>query len=866
MTRRWGDGRDPRTAGAQAVWAAADAADAASALRALKLALDAGPVHLDDLHAALHAVLFHVVPNWSPRFTAAEREELVEGVLRAGGPAATLQCFVSLLSAGSPGSGAGPRGGGRGAGELQAHAAVAAAVAARFGPPAGDGVRAILRELLAGGPPAAGGGAVQAAKNLASVSDRYAAGVEGPAAAAAFMPYVASEAFGFVDANGAACVGTGVMDFLLAFLHSVCFRGHVALVGPAFARHLRDAGGGALAVWRSFFEQCSSTQVLEKLWAVALRDWASALSEEGAAARLAELFEGGLPDNPALRYVLAESLLLNGDLPRDGFRALARFLVEQGHTSVGALVRDVAEGWEREHLLEAHSRRLERYLTVSLEWCLQWAARAQEGGAAVFSQSILRGVNLRLGHPRSAAFRHGIRVAKALSLAVDPGKPFVYEDMSSSDEGEDDGVEGAAGRADEAAALPAAEDPAEGPAEPPARKRMQDPDETDGLGAADPADPSGADSDGGSDSADSDDESETSLEAYDVSEDQEGDGPFEHSGLRSCMKALRAADADPGLLVKNLNNLDELLRAASSAEYDFFAPELCDTLLRLGRARDEETERRADALRRDLLANVVRAAPKAACVKFTKAFMSSSLNVGHGFVIVDALVDASKRLARGAGAGPPDAGASAPERRGPKTRVFAPTSLKAKAAPVRNRFPDHALHLVHPLLRALSREASVVRQNALLLAKAVLALGELAELCRFAPVLAEVAATVLERVLADDLWGHRDTFVRKTVLATTHTVAALVPAGVVAAGLQHRACIEGRLLRLLTSAQGRCLRAAEAEPDAECKKLGAAVVGVVARTSAEAQARALAEGSSRMSQRLQDLADFEVVLPGHGAQ
>ena len=91
-------------------------------------------------------------------------------------------------------------------------------------------------------------------------------------------------------------------------------------------------------------------------------------------------------------------------------------------------------------------------------------------------------------------------------------------------------------------------------------------------------------------------------------------------------------------------------------------------------------------------------------------------------------------------------------------------------------------------------------------------------------------------------------------------------AGVVAAGLQHRACIEGRLLRLLTSAQERCLRAAEAEPDAECKKLGAAVVGVVARTSAEAQARVLAEGSSRMSQRLQDLADFEVALPGRGAQ
>ena len=861
MTRRWGDGR---TVGAShAVWAAADAAGAAGALRSLKLALDAGPVHLDDLHAALHAVLFRVVPNWSPRFTAAEREELVEGVLRAGGPAATLQCFVSLLSAGSPGPGD-RAGGGRGVGELQAHAAVATAVGARFGPPAGDGVRAILRELLAGGPPAAGGGAaVQAAKNLASVSDRYAASVEGPAAAAAFMPYVASEAFGFVDANGAACVGTGVMDFLLAFLHSVCFRGHVALVGPAFARHLRGADGGALAVWRSFFEQCSSTQVLEKLWAMALTDWASALSEEGAAARLAELFGGGLPDNPALRYVLAESLLLNGDLPQDGFRALARFLVEQGHTSVGALVRDVAEGWEREHLLEAHSRRLERFLTVSLEWCLQWAARGREGGAAVFSQSILRGVNLRLGHPRSAAFRHGIRVAKALSLAVDPGKPFVYEDMSSSDEGEDDGAEGGAGRADEAAALPAAEDPAKGAAEPPTQKRMQDPYET-GLG---PADPPGADSNGGgSDSADSDDESETSLEAYDMSEDQEGDGPFEHSGLRSCMKALRAEDADPELLVKNLNNLDELLRAASSAEYDFFAPELCDTLLRLGRARDEETERRADALRGDLLANVVRAAPKAACVKFTKAFMSSSLNVGHGFVIVDALVDASKRLARSAGAGPPDAGASVPERRGPKTQVFAPTSLKAKAVPVRNRFPDHALHLVHPLLRALSREASVVRQNALLMAKAVLALGELAELCRFAPVLAEVAATVLERVLADDLWGHRDTFVRKTVLATTHTVAALVPAGVVAAGLQHRACIEGRLLRLLTSAQERCLRAAEAEPDAECKKLGAAVVGVVARTSAEAQARALAEGSSRMSQRLQDLADFEVVLPGRGAQ
>ena len=858
MTRRWGDGRTVGTS--HAVWAAADAAGAAGALRSLKLALDAGPVHLDDLHAALHAVLFHVVPNWSPHFTAAEREELVEGVLRAGGPAATLQCFVSLLSAGSPGPGDRAGGGGRGAGELQAHAAVATAVGARFGPPAGDGVRAILRELLAGGPP---GAAVQAAKNLASVSDRYAASVEGPAAAAEFMPYVASEAFGFVDANGAACVGTGVMDFLLAFLHSVCFRGHVALVGPAFARHLRDADGGALAVWRSFFEQCSSTQVLEKLWAMALTDWASALSEEGAAARLAELFGGGLPDNPALRYVLAESLLLNGDLPQDGFRALARFLVEQGHTSVGALVRDVAEGWEREHLLEAHSRRLERFLTVSLEWCLQWAARGREGGAAVFSQSILRGVNLRLGHPRSAAFRHGIRVAKALSLAVDPGKPFVYEDMSSSDEGEDDGAEGGAGRADEAAALPAAEDPAEGAAEPPTQKRMQDPDET-GLG---PADPPGADSNGGgSDSADSDDESETSLEAYDMSEDQEGDGPFEHSGLRSCMKALRAEDADPELLVKNLNNLDELLRAASSAEYDFFAPELCDTLLRLGRARDEETERRADALRGDLLANVVRAAPKAACVKFTKAFMSSSLNVGHGFVIVDALVDASKRLARSAGAGPPDAGASVPERRGPKTRVFAPTSLKAKAVPVRNRFPDRALHLVHPLLRALSREASVVRQNALLMAKAVLALGELAELCRFAPVLAEVAATVLERVLADDLWGHRDTFVRKTVLATTHTVAALVPAGVVAAGLQHRACIEGRLLRLLTSAQERCLRAAEAEPDAECKKLGAAVVGVVARTSAEAQARALAEGSSRMSQRLQDLADFEVVLPGRGAQ
>ena len=103
MTRRGGDGRTVGTS--HAVWAAADAAGAAGALRSLKLALDAGPVHLDDLHAALHAVLFRVVPNWSPRFTAAEREELVEGVLRAGGPAATLQCFVSLLSAGSPGPG-----------------------------------------------------------------------------------------------------------------------------------------------------------------------------------------------------------------------------------------------------------------------------------------------------------------------------------------------------------------------------------------------------------------------------------------------------------------------------------------------------------------------------------------------------------------------------------------------------------------------------------------------------------------------------------------------------------------------------------------------------------------------------------------
>ena len=521
---------------------------------------------------------------------------------------------------------------------------------------------------------------------------------------------------------------------------------------------------------------------------------------------------GSLGVSSDLKVVVLERVLLKRILPLRYLRLVLIFLrqgMEEARRAEGigalsieeALYR-VSLAWSKEDSLSAFSLGHQASLSMIIIECLRLTNRDKLEQDYPVIPEVLSGVSLRLSSANLSVRYQGMSVAKALSIVLDPSKPLVFDvkvDFEQSllrdlqeatkdliekdlqgDENETQDIMYASGT--HSSHVSDIHDAVS------YGTNCLD-DECEALSLSDES------------SFESDSDDESSLEAYDMSEDENDLNTKLPSTVGSLIKALRKPDDHENFefvlkhCEKIISNVDssvnayvgDLVRALLYAN----VPEEFMEKLKRGGASVTPMECKL----RGLAASLVKVPLEASRILIAD-FYSVHLGVSQRLLILDALRLSAIELS---GLRPDEAvvassaitvassSSLAMDRdkdkgKDVKTKIFAPVSLSrkgTKTASVKNRFAPLSPAFMLPLLCKYDHKGeglNMLERDFVLLGK-LLQTGAVFLKCGGATHQAiELAFTLFEFIASTGVLDHKESFVRKSTLQAVHQIVETIPA------------------------------------------------------------------------------------------
>ncbi|QDZ19279.1 putative telomere length regulation protein [Chloropicon primus] len=514
-------------------------------------------------------------------------------------------------------------------------------------------------------------------------------------------------------------------------------------------------------------------------------------------------FGNSLGASSDLKIVLLDRILLKRALPLGYLRLVLGFLSQGasdtekrggiGHLSVEELIYRTSVMWSKEEssgvLPLGHQASLS---TIIIEG-LKLTDKDKLEGEYPSVPEILKGISSRLSNVNVSIRSHGMAVAKALSFTLDPNRPLEFdssvdfeqslrEDLAratkhESSKGADevvekytDKIEGESHTKDINAAV--------------SYGTVCLIEECEVLALSDES------------SSESDSDDESSLEAYDMSDDDVDVNAKLPSTLGSFIKALRKSD-DHERFEFVLMHCERLISQLDSSVTSYLN-DLTNALLYANIPEEFMKEDVREGLTplecklKGIIALLVKAPVETSGILINN-FYSVHLGVSQRLMILDALKESALQLS---GSGPAEGSSrSSPradsieekapglsEETGGKTRIFAPISLSRKESPqyalVGNEFAQVAHAFMLPLLSKYDHKGEgldMVERDFVLLGK-ILQTSYTFLACAGATQQAiELGFLLFEFVEGTRVLYHREAFVRKSAVQAVRGVLSSVP-------------------------------------------------------------------------------------------
>lgn len=649
--------------------------------------------------------------------------------------------------------------------------------------------------------------------------------------------------------------------FLAGLTKGFCRRGYARAVGQSihdFMHRKRESVHEYknITVWDNTLPHVKDLYALEHLFysIVLIETKRAGSTSEGMGKTLRACFGGSLGILADLRIILLDRILLKRMLPLESIRLVLNLVArgasevdkadKMGFLSIEEVVFRLSVAWSKEDSFALLSVGQQATLSVAIIQGLGLTMRDKLESDFPSVPKILEGISSRLGSVNASVRNHAMAVAKALSLTLDASNPLSFDvqvdfekaltrdleratgDVTTPDDSIDGGGEG---EGEGKYASEAVRDDS----------HVRDIHATVSYGTnclAEECDLLTL-SDESSEESDSDDES--SLEAYDMSEDENDANARLPKTLGAFVKALRKPD-DHETFEFVLTHCERMISQVDRS----ITPHLVDLTRALLYANVPEDFMSAgdkggpvspvECKLKGLVAVLVKAPVEASRVLISD-FYSVHLGVSQRLMILDALQQSAARLSKRTPPGaapspfaPPmspeddlDAEERAWESRGPKTTVFAPVSLsKGGKGPaiVKNDFLVAAHSFMLPLLSKYDHKGEgldMVDRDFVLLGKVLQTSCVFLDCAGKSQEGIELSFILFEFLEATRVMHHEDALVRKSSIECVRWIVRTIP------GFLITAYDDGRGGLSFESLQEVLVAKARHDADEECRILSA---------------------------------------------
>ncbi|KAL8142000.1 hypothetical protein V2J09_015032 [Rumex salicifolius] len=658
--------------------------------------------------------------------------------------------------------------------------------------------------------------------------------------------------------------------------------------------------------WFLMFEVTRDQYAVERMAEQILRQLATEdVSSVEAYWILWMLFHHLLENHSSFRFLFAEKFLLWKVFPFCCLRWILQFAVLEfppdavsstkvkNNSGLLDAVQRLSAVWSKLEFVQSAPLEQQLYITAALGLLLENMTREDLDSTKEVMHSLLEGVSCRLGNPSEPVRRMASNIALVFSKVIDPQNPLYLDDSCSTLSTLNSNTPGTVNadpstsqsheRQREGITDSKRSAQVNGRSRKSSQYSLVDPDEI-----IDPAtlnvEKISDDEDDDYESEDSESSSDSSLEPYDLT-DNDSDLKKNITQLVDVVGTLRKTD-DPDGVERALNNVENLVRA-SPDELCHIAGELAKTLVqvRCSEVAVEGEEETAEGKRQKALTSLLVTCPFESLDTLQKLLYSPHLDVSQRIIILDVMTDAALELAstkmitqkhksqplisttaesqpwfmpssKGiSGASPWKEIADTetplnwshryertlPSNRGQmskgKTRRWSSRLINLNANETEwstNKFPIYAAAFMLPAMQGFDKKrhgVDLIDRDFIVLGKLIYMLGVCMKCAALHPEASALALPLLDMLSSRSVCHHKEAFVRKSVLfAASCTLMALHPSYVATA------LTEGNqeVLRGLEWIRTRALDITESDTDRECYTMAMACLQLHAEMSFQA--------------------------------
>ncbi|XP_050221935.1 uncharacterized protein LOC126672076 [Mercurialis annua] len=747
-----------------------------------------------------------------------------------------------------------------------------------------------------------------------------------------------------LDKNStSACYIDGSMLFAGETFSRICRRGSSdVLLGELLPRVIQDVrwflsspnqateqmfeGNPKSQIWLSILEAIKDSYAVERLSEQLLHQLAiEHVTDIEAYWTIWLLFNHIIKDQPSVRSMFVDKFLFWKVFPVCCLRWIIQFavlgcppdasLLSKGHDThvlVGTVQRLLAV-WSKREFLQTAPVEQQAYITAAIGICMEQMSKEELDSSKDAMHSILQGVSCRLENPTHLVRKMASNVALVFSKVIDPKNPL-YLDDSCNEENidwefgltrlenrtlpalkENDNTKTLTIREPEEDLNYSRYDGMSGSNKGEKKKlrKLVDPDEI-----IDPATLNyGSDSDKEDDDAsvDSDSSSDSSLQPYDLTDDNT-DLQRRFTQLVDVVGALRKSDDADG--VERALDVAEKLVRASPDELTHIAGDLARTLVQV-RCSDlavEGEEEPAEEKRQSALVALLVTSPFQSLDALNKLLYSPNVDISQRIMILDVMTEAAQELADAktlkpkhqsrvlistaaenqpwflpSSLGPPGASSwrevsetgsvlnysnryerELPLKRGQirrgKTRRWSLRSANTQESQLEwthNKFPVYAAAFMLPAMQDFDKKrqgVDLLDRDFIVLGKLIYMLGVCMKCISMHPEANALAPPLLDMLRSRDICNHKEAYVRRAVLFAASCILKSLHPSYVASALT-----EGNLelSKGLEWIRSWALNIVETDVDKECYMMAMSCLQLHAEMALQAS-RALEDVESTL--------------------